>query len=56
MRYTERGSVLAAAGGTYLIGSMTAAAIVLALGGLTVLILAARRRGRDRHAIRRRPS
>ena len=54
MRYTGSGSVLTAAGGAYLVGSMTAVAITLVLGGCLALILAARRRRRDVSAIRRR--
>ena len=55
MRYTGSGSVLAAAGSSYLISGLTAAAIALVIGGIAVLILGGIRRGRDRDAIRRMP-
>ena len=53
MRYTRTGSlVLAAAGGSYAVGSLAITAAVLVFGGTAAFILASRRR-RDRMAIRR---
>lgn len=55
MRYVNQASVLAATGGSYVIGGLAAAAAALALGAIGVLFIAARRRRSDRLAVRRAP-
>jgi hypothetical protein len=54
MRYTRSGSaVLAAAGSTYVAGSLAATAAILGFGAAAVFVLASRRRRHDRLAVRR---
>jgi hypothetical protein len=55
VRYVNHASVLAAVGGSYVVGGLAIAAAVLALGGISVLFIAARRRRSDRLAVRRTP-